>query len=355
MRVRLGKWKLNRMGPSIPSNEWLRQTRDILVQTCKDLITDNAPQWAAAISYYSLLSLFPLLLAAVSGAAYFVDSHWAVQKATDLLDEFVPQGGDLVREIVFGVIEARGPAGFLSFVVLLWTGSRVFGVLIRALNIIYDVDQPPGFWNRLLLELGMTLSVGLLFVLSLTSGFTLDLLWRLLQVLPSGRDSTLGFIKWLVPALLIFTTFFLIYRLIPRGRQDRRAALVGAGTALVLFLLARHFFLSYVEQFAKYNLVYGSLAIVIAFLVWAWLVAFITLFGGELASHYQMIVLERQSPTEVGRRHEERSPNHPKREREHRQKETSQRAEPERTDRGLGEGASQSAIRKPKSEIPPTP
>src|SRR5205085_10173237 len=95
------------------------------IQALKDSFADNATQWADAIAYYSFLSLFPLLLAAVSLSAYFVSPDWAVGKAMLLLREFVPEGDAAVQRIVRDAIHNAHPfAGVISLLLLLVLGSR---------------------------------------------------------------------------------------------------------------------------------------------------------------------------------------------------------------------------------------
>jgi membrane protein len=97
---------------------------------------------------------------------------------------------------------------------------------------------------------------------------------------------------------------------VPRYRTDWRAAAAGAVLAALLILVARPVFLTYVWQFASYNLIYGSLAIVIILIIWAWIVAGITIFGGEVVSHIQTIMLEREPAEDAERRRKWWSPPH---------------------------------------------
>jgi len=85
----------------------LRLLGNAFIQALRDSFADNVTQWAAAIAYYSFLSLFPLLLAAVSLSAYFVSPDWAVGKAILLLREFVPEGDDAVQRIIRGCVECQ--------------------------------------------------------------------------------------------------------------------------------------------------------------------------------------------------------------------------------------------------------
>ncbi|MBW3623768.1 MAG: YihY/virulence factor BrkB family protein [Armatimonadetes bacterium] len=280
----------------------------LLVQTVKDCFTDNVPQWAAAVAFYGLLSLFPFTLAAISIAAYFVDVNWAISKISDGMGEFLPRGEEVIKSTLRDVIQARGTVGILSILALLWTGSRVFGVLTMALNIAYDVDETFGFFKRLMMEGLFMLTAGVLFFLALSSSVFLRLFQGVLQFLPEEGNSVFWIVTEAVPGLLLLGTYFLVYQFVPRTNPKWQASVAGAGAATLLFMIARPLFLGYIQQFASYNLIYGSLAAVIILLIWAWIVAYITLFGGELASHVHMMYFEGRSPEEVGESHEERSP-----------------------------------------------
>lgn len=288
----------------------VKQLGKVLVQAVKDFFHDSGPQWAAAVAYYSLLSTFPLLLAIASIAAFFVDPQWAVEQATNLLNRFLPTGGNRIENTIKEAIEARGSVSLLSIGTLLWTGSRVFGVVTKALNIAYDTDESYGFLKRTLVELLMLLTIGVLFVIALSSRFLINLLSERLEFLPTGQNLLFQITLEAVPALLLLIAFFLLFRFVPHCWVDWRAALSGAGLAALLVLVARPVFLTYVEQFASYNLIYGSLAIVIILVIWAWIVAMIIIFGGEFVSHIQAIMLEGQPAEEVERRHKRRSPTH---------------------------------------------
>jgi membrane protein len=264
-----------------------------LLQAVRDAIADNATQWAAAIAYYSFLSLFPLLLAAVSLSAYFVSPDWAVGKAIILLRELVPEGDDAVQRIIHDAVHAAHPyVGAVSLLVLLFLGSRAFGALSRALNIAYEGVQTGGFAARIAVEIGMMAAVGILFVGTLFSHYFLALLWGTARLLPMAPGPTFDVMVQVLRVLLLLTAFFLIYRFVPRKRLDRRSVFAGAGIATALFIAARPLFYGYVENLANYNLMYGGIAIAVVLLVWGWVAAFITILGGEVASHFQTMVLE---------------------------------------------------------------
>lgn len=296
--------------PDAGSGGWWRRVGEMFVQATKDFFHDNGPQWAAAISYYSLLSTFPLLLAAASVAAFFVEPAWVVNRLTELLGQFLPAGESEIDSIVQNAIEARGTVGLLSFGALLWSGSRVFGALTRALNIVYDVDETYSFLKRTLVEFAMLLTIGLLFVVALSLRPLLALLASIIDDLtPLTETLAARAALQLLPVVLLVVALFLLYRFVPRARVDWRAALFGAVLAAALIIIARPIFTTYARQFASYNLIYGSMAIVAILIFWAWIVAVIILYCGEIVSHTQAMLIEKQPAYKVEEAHLARSPN----------------------------------------------
>lgn len=286
--------------------------RALLLQSIKDLKANNAPEWAAALAFYTLLSLFPLLLAGATVASYFVDATWAVDRITELLGQFVPRGGIEVEQIVDGAIAQRGRVGLLSIVVLLATGRRVLGALIKALNLMSDVDErEDSFIRRALLELGLLFGLGGLFLMALSARPLLSPVWSVLDVLPGPLSLVARPALEIVRGLLLLATFYLIYTIVPRGERIRRAALLGAAAATLLFLLARYAFLFFIGRlWANFNLIYGPLAVAAILMLWSWYVALITLFGASLASHAKTMLIEGQTASEAERQHVERKALH---------------------------------------------
>lgn len=293
------------------SRRRLDQAGRVLILSAKDFLRDNGPQWAAAIAYYSLLSIFPLLLAATAIAAYFVDPQWAIQQGSRLIGSFLPGSVQLLQEIIWDVFEARGEAGVFSIAVLLWSGSRVFGVITRALNIAYHVSEPYSFLRRTLIELAMTLTIGILFLLALGSRIVLSIIQGLIDVPLLQEQALYAILAYLVPAALLLVSLFLTYRYVPRRRVEWWAALVGSVVFTVLFLTAQPLFIGYIERFANYSLVYGPLAVVITLVFWTWIVANLLLFAGEIVSHIQDLLVEQRSQQEVEQQHEQRDPTSP--------------------------------------------
>jgi membrane protein len=269
---------------------------------------DNGFQWAAAIAYYGLLSVFPLVLLIIALAAFIVDPQWAVDKASELLETLIPAQTLHIEELIDGAIQLRARATALSLFFLLFTGSQVFSIMTQALNVAYDVGQHYTWWKRHLLRLAQAVIIGTLFVVGLAARLLLDLFWGQLSVLEGQAELIRQGVRWVLPLALLILAFFLTYRYVPRRDVSHRAALTGAITATVLFVAARPIFLGYLNRFGEYNLLYGSLTFLIILVLWAWLVAIILLLGGHVAAHTQKVLIEGQRAEEVERRHELRSP-----------------------------------------------
>jgi membrane protein len=295
-------------GPALAESRRTRGRRldlawEIVRQAVKDFFRDDAPQWAAAIAYYALLSIFPLLLAVVSIAAYFVQPDWAIERATRLLGEYVPSGTLQIEQVVRDAIDQRSTVSVLSAVALIWAGTRVFAVMTKALNVAYDVNEFHGYWRRAAVQVVTFLTLGLFFIVALVSEFVLNWMWMALQMPEVPR----WLLRAVAPGVLLVVALFLILHFMPKRRVDWRATLAGAVLTSGMFYAARQLFEGYVERFANYSLVYGSLAIVITLIVWAWVLAMLLLLGGKVVSHIQSIWIEGIPPEEVERRQRARA------------------------------------------------
>jgi membrane protein len=269
---------------------------DVFFSSLHDAMTDHIALWGAALAFYSFLSLFPLILGCVSIASFVADPDWAIRQAEMLVGTTAPEGQALIGKVVREAIDERGTTGLVSAIMLVWAGSQVFRVLTIALNIVYGSDEPYGYFRRVFVRAGMTLSVGVFGLAAVLSGFVLDAL-SISGKIHRGAlfASSFG---------LVLLAFYAVYQFVPRGHPKPKASFVGAAVATVLFVLARAAFVLWVQKFATHSLIYGSLAIPIVLLLWIWIAAVIVLYGGEVASHFQQIVLESIGAREVQRRHE---------------------------------------------------
>jgi membrane protein len=292
------------------TRDWFKLVGIVVKQSTKDFFNDSGPHWAAALTYYALLSSIPLILAIVAISTFFVEEEWAIQQVGEVLGDFLPEGEEQVEEVVEEAMAAQGTVSLLSIGFLLWSGSRVFGVLARALNIFYDVEEYYSLLKRTLVELIMLLSIGVLVVLALFSRVIMDFLLPEFDFLPFDFITLENLITNLVASTLIFISVLLIYRFVPRRKVAWRAAVWGAAVTTILVSLGRPIFWYWVNTFAEYHLVYGSMAAAVVLILWAYIVSLFLLIGGELTSHIQEIVIEGKPAEEVEKRHLLRSPFH---------------------------------------------
>jgi membrane protein len=290
------------------ADEWAKQVYDVLAQSIRDSFIDSVPQWAASVAWYALLSAFPLFLVGGWIASFFVEPAWAADRIASLLDDFIPQGDNSLEEKIQEAVAARNQVGLIAFGGLLFTGTRVFDTVIRALNIAFDTGSSYGFIKRFAIEAGMLLTIGVLFIIGLMSGFLTSLLWEAVQFLPAQEGLAYAVVTWMFRAALLFASFYLIYHYVPRGERRRASAAAGAMTAVGLFMITNPIFQYYVQQFGNFNAIYGSLAILVIIMIWVYIVCLITLFGGEVAAHTEDMIFRGKSAEEVGQRHNERSP-----------------------------------------------
>lgn len=277
----------------------------VLLQTARDLYRSNAPEWAAVVSFYALVSAFPLLLVILIGASWAVDPAWATSKVTALLGAYMPHGGGGVERILQAAVASRGRAGAIALAVLLVSGRRVLGALTKALDLVSDVDErddplPRRVAVEALLIVGLTIAL----VLALVSRPLLELAWTAVAPLPGPANPALQAVELLVRVALLLVVFTLVYAVVPRGKRFWRAAFAGAVVATALFLVAQAaFVLLFDVLWPNLTLVYGPLALAALLLLWGWYIALITLAGGAFASHTKVMILEGRPADEASRAH----------------------------------------------------
>lgn len=282
-----------------------RRWASVVRQSLVDLRTGHAAEWAGALAFYALLAFFPLLLAGAVVASAFADSSWAVERLTALLGEFLPAGTLEVQSIVDGAVAGRERVGVVAVVGWAVAGRRLLGALVSAINRVSDVDERTDpLRRRLLVELCLLLGVGLLFVLALSMGPLVELLWTRAGGLPGSRRLVVAAATLLLRSLFLLAAFAALYAVVPQGERGRRPVLVGAVAATLLFLAAHAASVVAMRWvWDNLSLVYGPLAVATVLLTWAWYVGLIVLFGASLASHAKVMRLEGEDAGEAARRH----------------------------------------------------
>ncbi len=275
--------------------------RTLLLRSMREFRADNSMQTAAAISYYVLFSLFPLLIFAVGVAGLFLQSSSVQQDIVDEVLKDVPlnegEGRNAVTDAVHAVSGPGGGAvGFLGLIGMAWAGSSMFGAVRKALNTAFDDEEAKRpFVQQRLIDLGLVLALAAFFLASIALMAFLRIVRHHTSDIPGPGDiaETLGLLwdagSYLLPLVFSFAAFLVLYTVVPGRMRPPRDVWPGALVAAVLFEAAKAGFSFYLENFSNYDLVFGSLGAVAAFLFWLYLSANIMLFGAEVASEYPIV------------------------------------------------------------------
>ena len=259
-------------------------------ETVNDFLDKNGPHLAAAISFYALFSLFPLVLAFVSALGYFLGSRFLEpQFARDIADQ-VPVSSTFISNTLEGLVNARTVTGVASIVGLLLASTPVFGAIRKGVNAAWGIKQPRPFLQERLIDFLLVVGAGLLLVMSIFATTLLSFVEEITRLLSPEATVNGDFILSLggsfILALLTFLTFLVLYRYLPNTRVTFREVWPGALLAAVAFEVAKNVFVWYVGTYPSYNVIYGSVGAIVALLAWVYLSALILLFGALLTSRH---------------------------------------------------------------------
>jgi membrane protein len=269
-------------------NEHTHGWSGILVGAVLEALKPNSAITAAAIAYFALFSLFPLTLLSISIASFnlglLIDQQLIVQK----LEFIAPALGQLLGKNIDEIVRARGPVTGIALVGLIWSASTIFYTLTQTLNEIWSNKRRRPVWKRR--------GLAILFVLTFVgpalflASFAGSLITNLRTWLPDQIIPIAGGISFVLAILLDIAMFMVLYIMLPHGASSWREILPGAIGAGLLWEFAKKAFLFFVSTYISVsNLVYGSVAAIIAFLAWAYLSGLIFLFGAFLSvSYYQL-------------------------------------------------------------------
>jgi membrane protein len=238
---------------------------------------------AASIAYYAILSLFPLLLGIIAILGYFLPTGTVQQQLFDIIRSDLPGSLDLVKQNIDQVISLRGTLGILSLAGLLWTGSSIFGAIGRAVNRAWGITKFRPYYIRKSRDIFIAVASSLLFYLSLAMSF----ISSYLQLLPPVFQGwPVAALTRLLSFLLLAVMLALIYKFMPNYKTSWGNIWPGIILATILLEAMRSLFVFYLQEFANFQLVYGSVASVIVLLVWLYVASFIIILGAQFSAEY---------------------------------------------------------------------
>jgi membrane protein len=274
--------------PDRPSKLSKRSWPGVLKRTVKEFKQDHLTDWAAALTYYGILSVFPLLLVLVSILGLVGQS--ATQPLIDNLGKVAPgPAKDIVTSAIQNLQQSKGAAGILFIVGLagaLWSASGYIAAFMRASNAIWDVEEGRPVWKTIPLRVAITLfTVVVLAAMALAVVLTGPLAEQVGNLIGLGGTAVTvwDIAKW--PVLILIVGFLLafLYWAAPNIRHPKFQWVTPGGLlAVLLWIVASAAFAFYVANFGSYNKTYGALGGVIIFLVWLWITNVVILLGAEL-------------------------------------------------------------------------
>lgn len=270
----------------IGGQQWLDQHTNgwfgIVSGAISEVFKPDSAIKAAAIAYFALFSLFPLTLLSISIASFVYGPMMDKQLILHRLEFIAPALSQLLGQNIDEIVKARGQVTGLALVGLIWSASTIFNTLTHTLNRIWGHKHRRPVWKRhgLAILLVLTFVGPTLFLASFAGSMMANLrTWMPEQIIPVGDG-----ISFMAAMLFDIVLFMVIYRLLPHGVATWREILPGAIGAGLLWEFAKKAFLFFVSTYISVsNLIYGSVAAIIAFLMWAYVSGLIFLFGSFLS------------------------------------------------------------------------
>jgi membrane protein len=280
-----------------------------LKRTATEFMEDNLTDWAAALTYYGLLALFPALIAMVSLIGLVGDPKSTTSTLTEIITSIGPQSAaETFSEPIESITSDRSAAGFAfvaGLAVALWSASGYVGAFMRASNIIYETPEGRPFWKLRPLQLGITLvMIILMAILALALLLTGPVVDAVAGPIGLGDTavSVWNIAKWPAMVAIFLLMVAVLYYASPNVRlRGFKWVTPGSLVAIVVWAIASAAFAFYVANFGSYDKTYGTLGGLIALWVWCWISNLAILFGHQLNAER-----ERSLEIEEGRPRAER-------------------------------------------------
>ena len=276
---------------------WLGLTGAAAREALLRLLRSEDLTYASSIAYYALVSLFPLLLFAVSLLGRFTDSDTERAAVTELVLRFFPQQVDLVANQLTNLSNAGAGFGLAGMAIITWVSLGVFRVISMAVNHAWDLEEPPGLLRHQVVAFVMLLASGALLLLALAWVSLVGMVqssWfaRLLEIVPA-LDVTEVFASRYPATVVLIVVVAFVHHFVPAEKVRFRDVWMGAAVTGVLWHVAVVAFSWYLADFADLS-VHGSIATVVTFLFWVYISAVIFLYGVEFSAAW--VRLQRRVP-----------------------------------------------------------
>jgi membrane protein len=249
-------------------------------------LAHDALSYAGSMAYFSVLSMFQLLVLAIVIGSFLLGEGEAREFVLDQVQAGSPLDRDTIAGIIDATINSRGGITIISFGFLLWSGLGVFSAISNGISRAFEVRTPRPFWLDKLVGLALMAVTGILAIASLIIGLVTGILQQaasdLIGDVPGG-GTAVWLIGLLAPLVLIFFAFWILYRLVPNRPVSFRETLPGAVVAAALWTVLRFGFTWYATSVANYESAFGPISTGVTLLVFLYFASVIVLLGAEVA------------------------------------------------------------------------
>ncbi len=261
----------------------MKRELGLFVETIRKAQRDQVNDLAAVIAFWSFFSIFPLLIAILAVAGHFLKSEELKERIFEAITNLLPGSADLVQQNIEAMVSYRGTMSFVAVIGLLWSASKVFGAITRAVNRALGDKPKRSYLMARLRYFTMAVAVTILTVVAIGTTVVIEIVtdadflarFGLAPIgLPRVTGNALSFV-------LIMLIFALIYKVTPYVEVQWRQVLPGSLLAALLFELGKKGFVLYLDKVAHFEAIYGSLSSIIVLLLWLYLSSLFLIYGAE--------------------------------------------------------------------------
>jgi membrane protein len=251
---------------------------------------DNLTDWAAALTYYAVLSIFPAFIAMISILGLVVDPATITRVITDIVSQLGPESAvNTVKKPIEDISNNQSTALFgliFGLAVALWTASNYVGAFMRASNAIYGREEGRPFWKLRPLQVALTLVLVLMAAMVVLALIVSGPVAKAVGDAVGLGDTAVtvwNYAKWPVLLVVVMLMLAVLYWSAPNAKPvGFRWVSPGSVMAVAVWIVASLGFAIYVANFGSYDKTYGTLGGVIVFLVWMWITNIAVLLGAEI-------------------------------------------------------------------------
>jgi membrane protein len=273
----------------------------LIKESLKEFSADNGTLLAASISFNLLFSLFPLAFVALYITGFTTESSALQEQMIRTIGYLLPVSRQLITSVISNVATAHNAISGVALIGLLWGGVSFFNAVRVSLNTVWGIRRPHTIFKAQIVNLVLMIGAFIVLVVSVS-------LTAMLSTTPEPgmqvqgaefvrRNMTTRMAADVLVTGLAFFVFLLLYKFIPSKRPKWRDIWIGALVAAVSFEITKFIFLWYTRNYSPYNLAYGSIGTLIAFLMWTYLSALVFLFIAKAIHVYVGMRVQDTSPT----------------------------------------------------------